>query len=207
MSTYAKCPPEVREMAEKVMEQFPSYRELLEAKVKIDFLFAYAEVGEDGESKGHALTKHGIRCLGITRKIGLKDRTAGRGDAEVLLDGDWWKDETDARRRALLDHEMHHIMVRTDQDGVVLRDDLKRPKLKLRKHDVEVGWFAIVASRNGSNSLEIEQAKEVWGTYSQMFWPSIDIPEPAMQIADGPSDDGAARLITPGKGRKKKDKK
>ena len=184
MSTYAKCPPEVKEMAEAVLEQFPSYKPLLEAKVKIDFLFAYAEVGEDGESKGHALTKHGVRALGITRKLGLKDRVAGRGDAEVCLDGDWWKDETAARQKALLDHEMHHIEVRTDQDGVVLRDDLKRPKLKLRKHDVEVGWFAIVAGRHGSSSIEIEQAKSVMDSYGQLFWPAIDLQEP-LQLADG----------------------
>lgn len=198
MSTYSKCPPEVRELAEKVLEQFPSYQPLLEAKVKIDFLFAYAEVGDDGESKGHALTKYGVRCLGITRKIGLKDRVAGRGDAEILLDGDWWKDETDARRKALLDHEMYHLEVRTDQDGVVLRDDLKRPKLKLRKHDVDVGWFAEVAGRQGSSSIEIEQAKWVMDSYGQLFWPAIDLPEPNLQITDG----GPERLITP-KGPKK----
>lgn len=199
MSTYAKAPPEVREMAEAILEEFPSYKDLLEAKVKIDFLFAFAEVGEDGESKGHALTKHGIRALGITRKLGIKDRVMGRGDAEVALDGDWWKDATVARRRALLDHEMHHIEVKMDEEGVVIRDDLKRPKLKLRKHDVEVGWFAIVAGRHGSASLEIEQAKAVMDSYGQLFWPCIDLPEPPLQLSDG-----AERLITPAKrGRKK----
>ncbi len=29
-----------------------------------------------------------------------------------------------------------------------------RPQLKLRKHDVEVGWFKCVAERNGAASLE-----------------------------------------------------
>ena len=133
MSTYTKCPAEVRELAETILNEFATYKPVLEAKVKIDFMFAYAEVGEDGESKGHALTKHGIRALGITRKLGIKDRVMGRGDAEVVLDGDWWDNETPLRKKALLDHELHHIEVRTDADGVVLRDDLKRPKLKLRK--------------------------------------------------------------------------
>jgi hypothetical protein len=81
----------------------------------------------------------------------------------------------------------------------VIRDDLKRPKLKLRKHDVEVGWFAIVAGRHGSASLEIEQAKAVMDSYGQLFWPCIDLPEPPLQLSDG-----AERLITPAKrGRKK----
>lgn len=201
MSTYQKAPADVREMAEAILEEFITYKPILEAKVKIDFMFAFAEVGEDGESKGHALKKHGIRALGITRKLGIKDRVMGRGDAEVILDGDWWKDETPARRKALLDHELHHIDVRTDEDGVVLRDDLKRPKLKLRKHDVEVGWFAVVAGRHGSNSLELEQAKAVWDSYGQLFWPCIDLPEPPMQLTDG-----EPRNITPGKGKKKASK-
>lgn len=197
MSTYTKASAEVRELADAILTEFKTHLPVVESKVKIDFLFAYAEVGEDGESKGHALTKHGVRALGITRKLGLKDRAMGRGDCEICLDGDWWKEATEGRRKALLDHELHHIEVRTDQDGVVLRDDLKRPKLKLRKHDVEVGWFAIVAGRHGSNSLELEQAKAVWDSYGQLFWPCLDLPEPK-QLSEGNEVD-----ITPAKGKKK----
>lgn len=197
MSTYQKAPSEVREMADKILLDFDTHKPLVEAKVKIDFLFAFADVNEDGESIGCALTKHGVRALGITRKLGLKDRAMGRGDAEVALDGDWWKDATAARQRALLDHELHHLEVRVDEDSVVITDDLKRPKLRLRKHDVEVGWFAVVAGRHGSASLEIEQAKSLMDSYGQLFWPAIDAQEP-LQISDGPS-----RATRPGKSRKK----
>lgn len=199
MSTYQKAPPEVKEMAEAVLEEFLTYKELVEAKVKIDFLFAYAEVGEDGESKGDAITKHGIRALGIIRKIGIKDRVMGRGDAEVLLDGDWWEQASVGKRRALLDHELHHLEVVKDEDGVVIRDDLKRPKLRLRKHDVEVGWFAVVAGRHGSNSLEIEQAKAVMDSYGQLFWPCIGAQEP-LELANGPESDDER---TPAKRKRK----
>lgn len=188
MSTYQKAPPEVREVAEKVIEEFPSYKPIVEAKVKIDYLFAFAEVSEDGEIKGCALTKHGNRALGITRKISIKDRVMGRGDAEVCLDGDWWEGTTPARRRALLDHELHHLEVVVDEYGEVIRDDLKRPKLRLRKHDVEVGWFALVAGRHGGASLEIEQAKALMDSYGQLFWPAIDLQEP-MQLSEGGDDE------------------
>lgn len=200
MSTYQKAPAEVKEMAEEILNEFITYKDLVEAKVKIDFLFAHAEVGEDGTSKGHALTKHGIRALGITRKLGIKDRVMGRGDAEVAIDADWWAEATPAKRRALLDHELHHIEVKLDEDGIVIRDDLKRPKLKLRKHDVEVGWFAIVAGRHGSNSIEIEQAKRVMDSYGQLFWPEIDGQEPLM-LENGPASDDER---TPAKRSRKK---
>ena len=198
MSTYCKAPADVRELAEKLLEEFTTYKPLLEAKVKIDFMFAYAERGEDDEPKGFALTRRGVRVLGITRKLGIKDRVMGRGDAEVILDGDWWDSETPLRKKALLDHELHHLDVVTDETGVAIRDDLKRPKLKLRKHDVEVGWFAVVAGRHGSNSIEIEQAKAVMDSYGQLFWPCIDLQEP-LQLADG-----EPRNITPGRKKKAK---
>jgi hypothetical protein len=188
MSNYIKAPSEVKEMAESILNEFATYKDILEARVRIDFMMAYADKNEAGESHGFALTKHGIRALGITRKIGIKDRVMGRGDAEVILDGDWWDEETPARRRALLDHELHHIQVALDDKNEVIRDDLKRPKLKLRKHDVEVGWFALVAGRHGSQSIEIEQAKRVMDSYGQLFWPVIDGQEPLM-LENTSSDD------------------
>lgn len=201
MSKYQKAPTEVKEMAEAIMNEHITYKDVLEAKVRIDFIFAYAETSDGGDAKGHALTKHGIRALGITRKIGIKDRVMGRGDCEVAIDGDWWDEATPLRRKALLDHELHHIELRYDDDGVVLRDDLKRPKLKLRKHDVEVGWFAAVAARNGSASLEIEQAKAVMDSYGQMFWPQIDLQEP-LALAGGPASDDERTPVK--RSRKKK---
>lgn len=182
MSTYEKCPADVRELAESILGEFDSHAPIVAHKVKIDFLFARASVDEGGDPKGFAIVHHGIRTYGLTRKIPTKERAMGRGDAEVMLDGDWWEDATEAQKRALLDHEMHHIEVDLDEDGGLKRDDLKRPKLKLRKHDVEVGWFAVVAGRHGSASIEIQQAKVLMDSYGQLFWPSIDMPK---QLGDG----------------------
>jgi len=203
MSTYQKADSAVREMAEKILEQFDTHKPLVEHKVKIDFVFAFASVDNFGNPKGPALTKHGIAAYGITRKMGLKDRAMGRGDAEISLDGDWWAEATEARRRALLDHELHHLEVKLDDDGILVKDELRRPKLKLRKHDVEVGWFAIVAGCHGGASLEIEQAKALMDSYGQLFWPAIDSPYPlTLSERIGTAlgmDDG---VKTPGKKKK-----
>lgn len=199
MSTYQKADSAVREMAEKILEQFETHKPLLEYKVKIDFVFAFAAVDNFGDPKGPALTRHGVGAWGITRKLGLKDRAMGRGDAEISLDGDWWEKATEARRRALLDHELHHLEVKLDDDGILVKDELHRPKLKLRKHDVEVGWFAIVAGRHGGASLEIEQARALMDSYGQLFWPAIDAQQP-LELTDGQP----GRATKPGKGKRKK---
>lgn len=172
MPTYEKCPTEVRELANAVLCGFESHQPLLDARVTIDFVFARADLNEDNEPLNDAITKNGRRCLGITRKIPLKDRALGRADAEICLDGDWWKDAPEEQRRALLDHELHHVAVRTNKNGVV-RDDLGRPELKMRKHDVEFGWFSIVAARHGEHSMERIQAKTLMDAGGQVYWPDI----------------------------------
>lgn len=160
------------EMADSILNEFETHRMIIDAGVKIDFLFAYGKRNEDDELVGNALTLHGCRALGICRKTSLKDRAMGRGDAEISLDHDWWQDAPEDQRRALLDHELHHIEVKLDEGGVC-KDDLQRPVIRLRKHDVEVGWFREIAARHGSASQERIQAKATADQSGQYFWPEI----------------------------------
>lgn len=174
MSTsFQKCPPSVAKMAKSILEQFESHKPLVNAGVTVDFVFAFAEKDEKtGEPKGDALKHHGVKALGICRKIGLKDRALGRADAEISLDGDWWATAGEDEQRALLDHELHHIQVKIDKRGLV-RDDLQRPVIRLRPHDVETGWFKIIAERHKQASQECKQAVEIMCNGGQFFWPAL----------------------------------
>lgn len=173
MATFQKCPAAVHELANSILCEFESHKPLLDCRVKIDLVFAYGEREEKTNNLlTDALKKNGIRALGITRKIPLKDRALGRGDAEVALDHDWWEEATETQRRALLDHELHHIAVKVDKRGVV-RDDLQRPVIQMRKHDMEVGWFAIIAERHGEASIERQQAEMFYDDFNQAFWPAL----------------------------------
>lgn len=173
MSTYKKADAEVRKLATEILNQFESHKPLIDAKVNIDYVFAYGERDDDGILIGDALTKNGSRALGITRKMSLKDRAMGRGDAEISLDGDWWTETAgEEMQRALLDHELHHVALKTTK-GQFNYDALGRPVLRLRKHDVEIGWFSLIASRHGKHSLEQMQAKVIMDAMGQFFWPQI----------------------------------
>lgn len=160
-------------MARELLCEFATHKPLLDARLTIDFVFAFAEIDEQTqEPKGNALSKGGVKALGLCRKIPLKDRAMGRADAEIALDGQWWESATREEQRALLDHELHHIAVRMDKRGLV-RDDLGRPVIQLRKHDYEFGWFAVIAARHGRASIERQQAAEMMLDAGQYFWPSI----------------------------------
>lgn len=168
MAKFKKADETVTDLAKRLIKEHECYQPFTENKLRIDFLFAFPEYDEaSGEPKSDAIRHGGRKALGLCRKVSLKDRVKGQGDAEICLDGDWWEDASEKDRAALLDHELYHIVI-TDK-----RDDLGRPILKLRKHDFEVGWFSTIAQRHGIHSQEQIQAKKVMDTYGQYFWPEM----------------------------------
>lgn len=80
MPTFQRCDSSIDELAVQLIKQFESHTPLAAAKAKIDFVFAYADTDEEGRKLNDALTKNGVRAIGLTRKIPLKDRALGRGN-------------------------------------------------------------------------------------------------------------------------------
>ena len=168
MPSFKKAGPEVAALAALLLEQYETHASIRDNHVKIDFMFANAFVDEKtGEPIEDAIKHHGVKALGVTTKISLKDRAKGMGDAEVLLDGDWWEQATPEEQAALLDHELHHIV------GTSKRDAIGRPIVALRQHDHQFGWFEVIAKRHGQASQEVQQAARMMDQSGQSYWPSI----------------------------------
>lgn len=185
MPTYQRCPESVNQLANEIMCQYPDHAPLLDAKVKIDFVFAFADVDEKtGVRTNVALTRNGVQALGLTRKLSLKDRAMGRGDAEIALDADYWLDVAVETQRALLDHELHHLAVKMSPQGAVKRDDLNRPVLEIRHHDHDFGWFDVIAKRHGQYSIEQQQAKLMLEHSGQYYWPDLVGESPVTMTAE-----------------------
>jgi hypothetical protein len=135
------------------------YQEFGAVGVHIDLLMAFAPENEAGEKLGPALKLRGYGCNAIVKIIGLMDRVMGRGDAQIVLDGDRWDKLSPEQRDAILDHEMQHLIIARNVDGETVIDTHGRPKLKMRLHDREFGFFDIIAERHGEASAEVEQCK------------------------------------------------
>ncbi|MEM6981166.1 MAG: putative metallopeptidase [Planctomycetota bacterium] len=164
--TYAKAPLELRERCGRVMTKY--HGELCDHEVKVDLVMAFAATDADGDPKGPAITSSsGAAAAACIRVVGLKDRVLGRGDAEMTIDGDRYSKWQMSTIDALLDHELTHL----ELTGNV--DDLGRPKLRLRPHDCDFGWFDCVARRHGDHSFEVTQAKSIFGTRAlrQLYLP------------------------------------
>ena len=166
MPKFKKCDETVYAMAREILCAFPSHKPLLDAKVRIDLVFAYA-------NKGDALKLNGVKCGGIAHIISQKNRLMGRGDVEVSLDEDWWSKASDAERRALLDHELHHFEVSVDSNGRAYLDDVTRPVIHMREHDYDFGWFSIIAQRHGLASQECQQADMIMRHSGKLFYPEF----------------------------------
>lgn len=166
---YEKCDREVTDRARKVMEQY--HGELTEVGVRVTYLFAIAPKDQHGEPLAQAVTVGGYPCAAKTKIIGLKDRADGRADAEIIIDADQWDAMSDSQRDALLDHELYHLEVKRDKEtNMPLRDDLGRPKLGMRKHDHQFGWFDEIARRHGDASFEVQQAKAFADEQGQTYF-------------------------------------
>lgn len=157
-------------MAAELLKQFEGHAPLLDANVTIEIIMAHGARDDDGDLCGDAITHHGRKALGLCKIVKELDRVKGMADAEILLDGDYWPTIDEDNQRALLDHELHHISLKL-KDGQHQFDCAGRPKLKLRKHTIEVGWFSVIAERHGAASLERIQAKEIMDEAGQYFFP------------------------------------
>jgi hypothetical protein len=168
MSKYERCPREIEILAIEIINLQPHQELLRSAEPKIDFLFAYGPRNEHtGVVMGPALTHHGVPAQALCRINNLKKRVLGLGDAEISIDADNWKEFDEEEQRALLDHELYHLEPTGDTDGI------GRPKLRIRKHDFDVGWFAVIARAHGKASAERRQAKSILDAAGQFFWPDL----------------------------------
>jgi hypothetical protein len=175
MKTYETCSKSVHERVDALIKKY--HPVLHKARVRVEVL----AVSTDGD--GPALTLHGYACDGVVRKIGTKERAAGRGDAEIVLDRAAFLQMTSRQQDALLDHELYHLDVATEKrTGAPKFDSNGRPVLKLRKHDREFGWFDEIAQRWGEDSGEIRQARRLLSAAGQLYF-NFTPPAPAAAVA------------------------
>ena len=167
--------------SEDVLERLARMREKYHPQldvvgVTVDALFVFG----DGDNPGPVHTHGGYPAAASIKILGPKHRAAGRADVELVVDRANYGELEAAQRDALLDHELTHLEVveggfTLDKDTGELRlvaklDGQKRPKLKIRKHDRQLGWFDEVAERHGADSPECRQADVLMSSAGQLYF-------------------------------------
>ena len=168
MSWYSIANEEVNLTIQKVMKE--NHGDLHAEGVTITALIARSE-------EGPALKVGGKEALGCIRVTKLTERTLGLGDALMILDGESMMAWSSKRLQAVIDHELRHLMLaKNKKTGQIQLDDEGRPKLRIRPHDFEFGWFARTAELYGEESYEVSQAREIVAAqFVQNFLPGFEI--------------------------------
>lgn len=163
-TSYTICGKDVAEMIKAVMDTH--HPDLSAASVTVHAIFARA-YDKDGQEMV-ALKVHGLPAAAKISVTSLEDRVRGIADAKITIDGGQWDHMAESRRMALLDHEITHLVLKFDEDGIKL-DDIGRPQLKLRHHDWELTGFAEVVERHGEASVESAQFSRFQDAYGQLM--------------------------------------
>lgn len=182
MKRYGHATTELKLVINELLKA-DQHEELRCHKVKVVALFVYDE-DSDGEPTGTALTMNGYPAAAVVRLTSLKERAHKLGDVELLIDGARWDKLDEQQRIALIDHELTHVRVRTEREtGELLTDAQGRPKLRMRRHDIQIGGFNDVIERHGRAALEAIGIAHATARHAQLLleWAeSIDSDEAAL---------------------------
>ena len=161
---------EVEEMAAAAMRQY--HPDLHGADVTLQVLMA-AAVDKDGDDVP-ALKKNGLPAAALVKIASLEDRARGIPDVKILVDQYAWDRMPESSRTALLDHELEHVAIVVDKDtGKLKRDDLGRPRLRLRPHDWELTGFVAVAERHREAAVEVRALRAFKAEQFELFGDSV----------------------------------
>lgn len=142
-------------------------------EVKVEAFLVFGPRNKDGDQTGPAIVVHGCEAAASIRVTKLEERVAGRADAVMHIDGDRYKKWSEDTLRAIIDHELEHLELARNPAGEPLIDDQARPKLKIRPHDHDFGWFDAIAERHGEYAIEVIQANVI--AERQMYLPGFDV--------------------------------
>jgi ABC-type branched-subunit amino acid transport system substrate-binding protein len=123
----------------------------------------------DLEATEPVLKHQGYPAAAVVRITPVRDRALGIADATVVIDRSTWLTLSQRQRDALVDHELTHLNRVLDEDTELpLTDAVDRPKLAMRRHDLQIGIFTEILERHGEASYEAKMAKAVLDIAGQM---------------------------------------
>lgn len=135
--------------------------------VTLSALFVF----DDEKSDEPVLNHQGYPAGAVIRITPIRDRALGVTDAVIVVDRAVWMDLDERESIAVLDHELTHLKRKINpKTNKPMHDAIGRPKLVMRTHDHQLGWFDEVAARHGEASAEIRQARQLIEQTNQLYF-------------------------------------
>ncbi|GEM_PF-1812853 len=165
---YEKADAEVMSLLHDVIAEY--HPELASLDLEIGVTMVTPNVNNKGVVVGSAIMLHGAPAAACIRLVTLKERIHNGLDAAIDIDKERWDGYGEANRRALLDHELTHLVIVRDGDGVMKTHDDMRPKLAMRPDDFTLTGFHEVIERHGKDAIEFQSIKTVTSRWEQQLF-------------------------------------
>lgn len=133
------------------------------ARVSITFVRAFDKDDEPIPSLKFA----GANAVALVKLVSPERKLRIPFDAEIKIDGYLWDELTELSKDALIDHELNHLQVKTDANGVPILDDQNNAKLKLVPDDFVLTGFFNVIRHYGENANEYQSVSRITESVSQ----------------------------------------
>lgn len=172
MPTFSPAKQDVRDLVAEVMAAY--HEELITAEVTVSTLMAHPTEKEREKGPPPYLKLHGYPAAAVVKATPYERRVQGVQDVTLKVDRMTWDELDDAGRVALIDHELEHIEIRSDDEGGIATDDCGRPKIGMRLHDHQIGVFRSIINRHGIKSLDAQQVVGLFKAYKQKFFSFAD---------------------------------
>lgn len=193
MKTYSKSSTDLESHIERM--KAAHHTDLEEVTVGALFVF-------DDESSDQVLKHQGYPAGAVVSITPVKQRTLGISDALIVVDRAYWQTLSARQRDALVDHELTHlerVIAKATEEAPEgpKYDSIGRPKLSMRQHDHQLGWFDDIARRHGDASPEMRQAKQLVESTSQLYFdftPPPVRPEKAKAATKARKQRGGTRI-------------
>lgn len=135
------------------------HAELLSADPEYRVLMVHPPVDKDGRPTGPAITLAKARVAAKVSLIEERMRTITGNENRMVdflveVDALAWDRMSVPTRHALADHELEHVRVQVDREGVTKRRDDGSARLELIPDDYMLNGFYAVVERWGADSIE-----------------------------------------------------
>lgn len=160
--TYLPCADHdqsVLDMADSLLRRY--YQDLIEAELRIYYLFVATD-----EVKP-ALTSGGYPVPALIKVNSLKCRVEGKADCTLTIDKNWYDGVDKDKNVAAIDQQLYRITLAQDDEGKYERDDIGRPRVRLRPYDITINGFHEIAKRHRFASVEVAAFNEVAKAFVQ----------------------------------------
>jgi hypothetical protein len=149
---YNRCESDVIKVLDEVV--VTEHPQLNQAHVTFNCVFAEKYDKDTGEALP-SLKVNGIPAAAKIQVSTLVERSRGMEDVKLTIDRREWTRASDESKRAIIDHELHHLVLQDNED------DLGRPRIKLQPHDLIVGGFTTIIKRYGEQCIDFKQIDSV----------------------------------------------